>query len=339
MKKFSIALLIMLLITACGNSVFAGESINYGDEKAFEDALNNGEFLEGKIVRFTVTDICPDSAFGFNLISGEHLNFVSSRNPNVQIGDELVVRTDSISSMLGSWIVTYEIIEDAVESSDTIYGKDAEPTPTPLLITPVVTADGATAENAVPIWIPSIESVSLTGEYAYPAPHDDTFSYVLFFRNDSDEDVSFDVKATARDGAGNILGVSADTTVTVCAGYEAPAICRFVNLDYYDVIGINYEMNKLDSRAAYRPKQNVISFQQSDMGDKILITITNNDTEKVDFVMGHVFFFRDNKMINNISMNLPGDSSLEPGIPRTIEIPNAGLQYDFVKVFVDAYNR
>lgn len=77
----------------------------------FEEALNAGEKLDGKTVSFTVDAIEPASAFGFNLQTGEHLNFVSSENPDVEVGDELIVKVDTVQSVIGSFIIAYEMVE------------------------------------------------------------------------------------------------------------------------------------------------------------------------------------------------------------------------------------
>ncbi|MBR3188699.1 MAG: hypothetical protein IKF59_11765, partial [Lachnospiraceae bacterium] len=57
---------------------------------------------------FTVTELHPDSALGFNVCGGEHLNFISSRNPDLKVGDTAGVKATEITSMLGSWIIKYE---------------------------------------------------------------------------------------------------------------------------------------------------------------------------------------------------------------------------------------
>lgn len=98
--------------------------IDYGDEKAFEAALNKGDNLEGKIVQFTARDLHPDSAFGYNVVSGEHLNFVSDRNPDIKVGDTAVVRSTIIKSVLGSWIIEYEKVDNAIVEDTTIFYSD-----------------------------------------------------------------------------------------------------------------------------------------------------------------------------------------------------------------------
>ncbi len=82
--------------------------VDYKNAEEFEAALNSGVDGVGKIVTFTVTDFKPDSAFGFNLMTGEHLNFCSVSHPKTEIGEDVTVRVTGIQSFLGSYIITYE---------------------------------------------------------------------------------------------------------------------------------------------------------------------------------------------------------------------------------------
>lgn len=93
--------------TTESSSSAANEGKEYTTEEA-ETALNAGEDLTGAIVTITVDEFEPASAFGYNIMTGEHLNFVSSENPNVNIGDTLKVKVVKITSTLGSFIITYE---------------------------------------------------------------------------------------------------------------------------------------------------------------------------------------------------------------------------------------
>lgn len=72
-----------------------------------EAALNAGKVLEGKTVRFRVNDLRPKSAFGYNLETGEHLNFVSPYNPKVKVGDVVIVKVKEVTSTLGSFVIKY----------------------------------------------------------------------------------------------------------------------------------------------------------------------------------------------------------------------------------------
>lgn len=94
--------------------------IDYGDAESFEAALNEGENLENKVVRFIAGDIRPNSTFGYNVWAGEHLNFVSSRNPDIRTGNIVTVRISTIENFLGSWIISYEKVDNAVIGEDTI---------------------------------------------------------------------------------------------------------------------------------------------------------------------------------------------------------------------------
>lgn len=105
MKRLITVLLLTVVValSACGGDV----TPDY-NTKEFESALNDGEDLVGKIVEVEIEHIEPDSAFGYNLQAGEHLNFVSSKNPNVEIGDTITVEVEEVDSMLGSFIITYK---------------------------------------------------------------------------------------------------------------------------------------------------------------------------------------------------------------------------------------
>ena len=83
-------------------------TLDYDNEESFENDLNAGMNLEGKTVRFIVGELHPDSTFGYNIWSGEHLNFVSSKNPDVKVGDVVTAKITSIKNVLGSWIIDYE---------------------------------------------------------------------------------------------------------------------------------------------------------------------------------------------------------------------------------------
>ncbi len=106
LKPFILAfmLCITMAITGCGKKV----SVDYKDAKSFETALNNGEDLTGKTVTFTADELEPQSAFGYNIFAGEHLNFVSQENPNIKVGEEITVKVTKVESLMGSWIISYE---------------------------------------------------------------------------------------------------------------------------------------------------------------------------------------------------------------------------------------
>ena len=115
MKKRTIVSLVLaiclglsLFCTACGN---ADVKVDYEKVEDFEAVLNAGDDLTGKVVTFTVSELIPDSAFGYNMIAGEHLNFCSYKNPGAKAGDTVTVKVTEVQSMLGSWIISYEKVK------------------------------------------------------------------------------------------------------------------------------------------------------------------------------------------------------------------------------------
>lgn len=113
MKKLLCVLMSVLMVlslAACGGQEEAFVP-DYASAEEFEEALNNGEALTGKTVTITVDAFVPDSAFGYNVQTGEHLNFCSAEHPGVSEGDTLTVKATAIESMLGSYLISYEIVK------------------------------------------------------------------------------------------------------------------------------------------------------------------------------------------------------------------------------------
>lgn len=122
---FLVSAMLSLLLCSCGGGP-GGTEVDYGDAAAFEEALNRGENLENKMLMFTVTELHPDSALGFNVCGGEHLNFISSRNPDLKVGDTAGVKATEITSLLGSWIIKYEKIDNPIIGDNTIVSSAQE---------------------------------------------------------------------------------------------------------------------------------------------------------------------------------------------------------------------
>lgn len=105
MKKYLLLMLTVFLLVACGG----GEDVEADyTTKDFENALEDGEDLTGKTVEVEIDGYEPDSAFGYNLQAGEHLNFVSNKNPKLDVGDELIAEVEEVENILGSFIITYK---------------------------------------------------------------------------------------------------------------------------------------------------------------------------------------------------------------------------------------
>lgn len=108
MKKISMIftlLLVMVSLAACGGS--KETKADYTTKEA-EAALNKGDDLTGKTVKIKVDEYVPDGALGYTIQTGEHLNFVSSEDPKVKKGEELVVKVTKVSNVMGSFVINYE---------------------------------------------------------------------------------------------------------------------------------------------------------------------------------------------------------------------------------------
>ena len=110
MKKL-VSILLLCGATLIGFTACKGTIVpDYENASDFEEALNDGIDMVGKIVYFEVREIRPDSAFGYNLIAGEHLNFCSTENPGVEVGDGLTIKVTEVRSIFGSYIIYYELV-------------------------------------------------------------------------------------------------------------------------------------------------------------------------------------------------------------------------------------
>ena len=94
--------------------------LDYGDAESFEAALNEGETLDGKVVRFVADEYHPESQFGYNIWAGKHLNFISAENIDVNSGDVLTVKVLKVAKLMNSWLISYEPVENAAEDENTM---------------------------------------------------------------------------------------------------------------------------------------------------------------------------------------------------------------------------
>ena len=202
--------------------------IDYGDAESFEAALNEGKNLEGKVVRFIAGEFHPQSKLGYNVWAGEHLNFVSSRNPDIQEGDTVTVKTTTIENMAGSWVINYEKVENAVVGEDTItYSKPKETTAATTTAKPKTTTTATTtaeeekteAETSAPNE-PAEEKAENTYEHNEYYDIVETSSFqnsigttIVIHKVLAKKDVSVSATLLAYGSDGNVIGKSSDDIV------------------------------------------------------------------------------------------------------------------------------
>ena len=87
--------------------------VDYGNAESFESAINNGEKVNGKVVRFIVNNYEPESILGINCWAGEHLNFIFDNEIDVNVGDTIIGRVTEEANKLivGSWEIKIELIK------------------------------------------------------------------------------------------------------------------------------------------------------------------------------------------------------------------------------------
>ncbi len=99
-----------LLVSGCGCGKVSSADIDYGDAESFETMLNSGEKMDGKVVQFVAEKVTSgDSAY--NIWGGEHLNFMSNSDPQVNNGDKVVVKVNSVKNKDGKWFIYYDRVE------------------------------------------------------------------------------------------------------------------------------------------------------------------------------------------------------------------------------------
>lgn len=108
MKKlagFLLAMVVVVTLVGCNSKK---EAIADYTQAEAETALNDGKDLVGKTVKVKVDEFLEDGPLGHTIQAGDHLNFISSKNPKVKAGDELVVKVTEVKELMGSFIITYE---------------------------------------------------------------------------------------------------------------------------------------------------------------------------------------------------------------------------------------
>ena len=303
-----------MVFSGCGAA--AKTSIDYGDAAAFEAALNAGENLEGKVVQFVALELHPDSALGYNVWAGEHLNFISGRNPDIKAGDTAVVKATTIESSVGSWIITYEKVSDAQITDATIFSGDGEAKAEGVGDAAADSGDNAgqgdfqtestetkksasfsvgnsaSEEETLPLEIVDygwyIEKVSSYSDSMY-------VDFCAMIRNPNQTQIAEFPKAivTVKNGDGSILATEDQTgsivmpqdTVTLCGSFSMPA--GSITEDAQIVFDVDWR--EFTTKSYYHEAVSTTDFTFSNVSERsgrsdfyITGEITNNSAEDVD---------------------------------------------------------
>lgn len=258
--------------------------IDYGDAESFEAALNEGKNLEGKIVQFVVRDYKPDSAFGYNLISGEHLNFISSRNPDAQVNDTVIAKTTTIESLMGSWIIHYEKIDNAVISKDTITASSSEES--------TETENNESSEDNSDSTYEHNEYYDITETAEFQNSIGDT---IIIHKVLAKKNVAITATLLAYGADGSVLGKSSDE-ITLTEGQA-----NFFRYSFDgDVSNASIQANaKASSDSFMTGERNAVEMvQYNQTGDDLYITFKQNVDELNYFAKFKLLFYKGNQIVD-----------------------------------------
>ena len=116
---FGLAFIIFLVVLISNkNGSISNAKIDYENEQIFEDALNDGEQVVGKVVVFRADELHPDSALGYNIWSGEHLNFITDGDPGILQGEEVTAKVLNVTKHSVSWRIYYEVLSHKMSNKE-----------------------------------------------------------------------------------------------------------------------------------------------------------------------------------------------------------------------------
>ena len=223
MKKSILHLLSILLsicvlfsLSACSSSD-SSVSVDYKNAETFESALNDGDNVVGKTVKFHADSLHPESRYGYNIWAGEHLNFISADSPGIKRGETVVVMvTSTLQLDNGSWLIYYDIAGTENSSSKTDSLKPSSST------------SKATFKKAEPKSLQITETgLYIESSYLW----DDTvyINYIGFVHNPNNEETALFPKliATAKNPDGTILAADEQSGSVIMPGDTIPIMGTF----------------------------------------------------------------------------------------------------------------
>lgn len=319
--------------------------IDYGDAESFEAALNEGKNLEGKVVRFIAGEFHPQSKLGYNVWAGEHLNFVSSRNPDIQEGDTVTVKTTTIENMAGSWVINYEKVENAVVGEDTItYSKPKETTAATTTAKPKTTTTATTtaeeekteAETSAPNE-PAEEKAENTYEHNEYYDIVETSSFqnsigttIVIHKVLAKKDVSVSATLLAYGSDGNVIGKSSDDIV-LTAGQNNFFRYSFEGDISSASIQANAQAKKDSFMTGERNGVEMVQYNQTD--DDLYITFKQNVDELDYFAKFKLLFYKGDKIVDTEDgyFNIYAENLNGNGATDVAKIWAYGIDYDRIE--------
>lgn len=312
---------IMIILCSCGSAT----PVDYENEVTFEAALNNGENLVGKTVRFTALELRPQSIFGYNIFAGEHLNFVSTENPGVNVGDIVTAKVTKVESILGSWIIGYEKI--SVSKGKSSYNSNMHPSTgtstrnaetnadTVSVVKTEVKLSATVKMNSGALEITSVNDTAANFKNNEFFDVVDTcylegkYSNSLIIKIAGNKDALISSSAVMYDASGNVLGKESSTILAV--GY------RNNYFEYNLSDGFDYKTGRIEITATAKPVAEkyeneftaVVMEKCNISGNNLYVTV-KQVADKIDTLGEYKFLFYKNDKIVGTDIELLYSSKL-----------------------------
>lgn len=292
------ALILVFGISGCAAGNKSSDIPDYADVSEFETDLNAGQDMIGKTVTITVDKLVPDSAFGYNIQTGEHLNFCSADNPKVSAGDVLTVRVDDVAVFLQSYIIGYTVIKTVKKSNPVGSSRPEKSETVPKTDLPVISETYTDYSDKVDIEFEDYRNL-WGGINAF-----------LILTNNSDVPLTVDVSIIAYDSDKNKVGAQEGTAYAVSAGAKALVSFYF---DDESATSVSYEIKSAEKETFFKDVIGKISVESNAAKNKQVATVTNNSRYDVSFLSVHCLFYNGDSLVfhssNFISDLGSGDSS------------------------------
>lgn len=330
-----IVIILALAIAASACGTVASPPPDYASAEAFEADLNAGKDLTGKTVSFVAAELNPQTLLGYNVMAGEHLNFISDTNPGVSSGDLVTVKVTEVRSLLGAWIIAYEKISvvpgtGASSSSGTAQSANTGGT---VVATPMPT------EQPMPLEIADhgmcAEPPSMGSDTVY-------LHYCSMIKNPNDTLIadSPKVNVTIKNGSGAVLATDSQTGFYVMPGDTITLIgMTAIPLSYItDDASINFNVSCSGFSSKDRGGLRSTDFEISNIselpgGFQNLITgeVTNLSSGEVDMVQLSLVL-RKNGEIVYLETSYVDD--LIPNVPQAFEFQrfSAWPEHDSIEI-------
>ena len=335
MKKYRTAVCLILVfamtvaLSACGGPKVL---IDYADAESFEAALRSGENLEGKVVQFVISEVYPNSPFGYSVSAGDGLYFIPQKQTDLKAGDTVTARATRIAGFFGMWFIAYEDVANAYIDDSTIPSADGKPSQPSESTFAYDTPSEPSVEQPPPAAVdeetPPVLPLQLT-DYgtALSSTFGDTayIDYCGMIHNPNEDLIATFPKIviTVKSGDGSILTTDHQTGSIVMPG-DTIILCGMFSLPIVDVnentsIYYNVEWSDLTTSTSHYSKARTTDFdisniseRSSDFQNSITGEITNNYTEDVDRAYltlllrkdGEIVFI-DNTFVDNLWTGTP----------------------------------